>query len=310
MNAVAIQASLTGAQRPHATILKQALVAAVCLLAGFAALAPRWLTDDVLKVGIGVLLAAAYLGFALVAKRSTSLNSYWPLAFAFFVFAFVQVLNNSLPGFVGTYVLRDPPNAGNPFASTIGGTVIVQLLSAAIAVLPIILLLKVSGSDLGSIFVRKGIFGKWLLLAVGFFVAFYIFTATIPLRPGSYAERLLPTNGPLSIAGFLALSPALIVMSLSNGLEEELLFRGLFLQKYTLFFGAVWANVLQAAIFSFAHLGVTYTPSAILFVAVIVFPLALASGYLMRATNSVLVPTIFHGALDMAIYLTFLTYAS
>ena len=288
--------------------MKQSALGAICLCAGFAVLAPRWLADDAVKLALGVLLAAAYLAVALLAKRSLAMQPYWQLAFAFFIFAFVQALNNSVPAFVGMYVLRDPPNSGNPFASTIGDTVIVQLLEVVLAIVPIFLLTRLSGSGRESIYFRKGSIGKWLLLAIGFFVVFYVFTATIPLRPGSFAERLLPTNGTLTVVGFLALSPALIVMSLSNGLEEELLFRGLFLQKYTWFFGAVWANVLQAAVFAFAHLGVTYTPSAILFVAFIVFPLALASGYLMRATNSVLVPTIFHGALDMAIYLTFLTY--
>ena len=40
------------------------------------------------------------------------------------------------------------------------------------------------------------------------------------------------------------------------------------------------------------------------------FPLGLAAGYLMRTTESVLTPAIFHGALDIAIYLVFLSYVS
>jgi membrane protease YdiL (CAAX protease family) len=63
-------------------------------------------------------------------------------------------------------------------------------------------------------------------------------------------------------------------------------------------------------VFAVAHVGVTYTPIGLVFLFVIVFPLGLLAGFLMRATNSVLVPAIFHGALDMATYLPFLTYAS
>jgi len=310
MNAIAFDDLSVQAQRPRLGVLRQAAAAGICLVAGCAALAPRWLADDLLKAAVGVVLAGAYLGLALFARRSVSLRPYWQVLFAFFVFAVVQVLNNTLPGFVSANVLHDAPNPGNPFASTIGGTVAIQLLETLIAVVPILALAKVAGIDLGSIYLRKGVVGKWLLLAVAFFVAMYVFTATIPLRPGSFAERLLPTNGTLTVARFIALSPALIVISLTNGFEEELLFRGLFLQRYTWLFGAVVANVLQAAVFAFAHLGVSYTPSALVFVALIVFPLGLAAGYLMRATNSILTPLIVHGALDMAIYLTFLTYVS
>ncbi len=310
MSALALDDLRASAQAPRASALRQGVVALACLVAGCAALAPRWLSDEPLKVGLGLALAAAYLGFALFARRSAWPRQYWEVAFASFTLAVVQVLNNTLPGFVSTVVLHDAPNSGNPFASTIGGTVAIQLLETAIAVVPILVLTRLAGMDLGSLYVRKGIVGKWLLAAVCFFVLFYVFVATIPLRPGSFAEQLLPTHGALTIAEFIAFTPALLLVSLTNALQEELLFRGLFLQRYTWLFGAVVANVLQAAVFAFAHLGVSYTPSAVLFVAVIVFPLGLAGGYLMRATNSIMTPLIFHGALDIAIYLTFLTYAT
>jgi membrane protease YdiL (CAAX protease family) len=121
---------------------------------------------------------------------------------------------------------------------------------------------------------------------------------------------LLPENGTLTLGRFLALTPALLLVSLSNGFEEEFLFRGLFLQKYEVFFGARIANVLQALVFVAAHVGVTYTPNFLLFSVLLIFPLGLFGGYLMRRTNSVITPGIFHGALDMGIYLAFLSYAS
>ena len=70
------------------------------------------------------------------------------------------------------------------------------------------------------------------------------------------------------------------------------------------------ANVLQALVFSVAHVGITYTPTALLFIVAVVFPLGLIAGYLMRATNGILAPVIFHAGLDVAIYLAFLSYAS
>jgi len=97
---------------------------------------------------------------------------------------------------------------------------------------------------------------------------------------------------------------------ISNGFQEEFLFRALFLQRYGIFLGAYLANVVQALVFAFAHLGVTYTPSAVVFTLVAVFPLGLIAGYLMRSSNGVVAPALFHAGLDIPIYLAFLTYVS
>jgi membrane protease YdiL (CAAX protease family) len=310
MTAVTVGRPLDQAHHPHLDVLTRTILAAVCLAAGFAPLAAHWIPDDAARTLVLLALTTLYVCVALFARTQPSLQQFWELAFALFVFAFVFLLNSTIPGFVATTILRDPPNAGNPFASTIAGTVIVQLVETLLAIVPVIVFIKLSGRDLRSIYVRKGIIGKWLLIAVVFFALFYVFTATIPLRPGSFAERLLPTNGTVTLARFIAFSPALIVISLSNGFEEEFVFRGLLLSRFNWFFNPWTANILQAAIFSFAHLGVTYTPSALVFVVIVVLPLGLVAGYLTRATNSLLTPAIFHGALDMAIYVTFLSYAS
>ncbi len=289
---------------------KKLIVGIVCLCAGVAPLAAKWIPDEVAKIAYGSLLVAAYLAFALFARRQSSLQQFWELALAFFVLALAIVLNNSIPGNVGTYILHDRPNAGDPLASTVSGTVVIQLVETCIAIVPVIVVTLVSGRDLGSIYIQKGVIGKWLLLAIGFFVVFYLFVLTIPLRPDSPARQILPNDTLLTLNRVLALTPALLVVAVSNGFEEEFLIRCLFLQKFTWFLGAPLANVLQALIFSAFHAGITYTPNALLFIVVYVFPLGLITGYLMRATRSVITPGIFHGALDMGIYLAFLSYAS
>lgn len=119
---------------------------------------------------------------------------------------------------------------------------------------------------------------------------------------------MLPTNGTLTVERFFALTPALLIMVFSNGFQEEFLFRGLFLQRYTLFFGAGVANLLQAAIFAVAHLDVSYTPVVFFFVLAFVFPLGLLAGYLMRTSNGVVAPAIFHAGVDIPIYWSFLSY--
>ena len=179
-----------------------------------------------------------------------------------------------------------------------------QLLETAIAAVPILVLAKLGGLDLASLYVRMRPVGRWLIFAILAFVVVYAFIATIPLRPGSPIQQLLPVDANFTVERVLVLTPALLVMAISNGFQEELLFRGLFLQRYTFFFGAVLANVLQATVFTFAHLDVAYTP--MLFLVAIVSPLGLLAGFVMRASNSVFVPAILHGGLDILIYLGFL----
>jgi membrane protease YdiL (CAAX protease family) len=287
----------------------KAMLAVVCLGAGIAPFAARWIPDDVARVACGLLLVAAYLACTWFFRNHAALHQFWELAFAFSILAVVNVLNSALPGYVGTAVLHDPPTPGNPLASTVSGTLIIQLLESLIGVGSVVGLTKLSGRDLGSIYVRAGVIGRWIACAVLFFVVFYVFLATLPLRPESPARLFLPLSS-LTLHRFLTLTPALLVVAMSNGFTEEVVVRGLFLPKFNAFFNPRLSNVLQAIIFSAAHAGITYSPSLLLFIVLYVFPLGLATGYLMRATKGILVPGIFHGTLDMAIYLGFLAAAS
>ena len=280
------------------------LLAALCLIAGGAALAARSIPNEGAQIAYSLVVAAILLGLTAVAMRRPALRPFWPLSFAFFVFAFVQLLNNSVPHYFLANVLHEAPVTGNPLASSIRGTVIIQLLDTALAIVPILVLVKASGQSLDSIYASWGRIGIPLLIAVAGLVLFYVVTATIPLH------RLFPTNGTVTLSRFFSLSPALLVVAVSNGFQEEFLFRGLFLRRYNTFFGIHVSNVLQAVIFAGAHLGVVYTPVVVIFTLVIVFPLGLFCGYLMRKSNGIVAPAIFHGAADIAIYLPFFTYVS
>jgi membrane protease YdiL (CAAX protease family) len=291
-------------RRQHPGIRGRWTLAASCLAAGIACLAARWIPGGVaVRVALGVLVAAALLAIALLTRR-TSAQAPGSLAFAFFVFAIVQVLNNSVPHYVATSLLGQPPVTGNPLASTVSGTVLIQLLDTALAAVPILVLTKAAGDDLSTIYLRRGVVGRGLVIAVAVFVLFYFAAAT------GMSERIFPVRSALSQRQFLALTPALLVVSLSNGFQEELLFRGLFLRRYLAIFGKHASNLLQAVIFTIAHAGITYTPIALIFLIVIVFPLGLMTGYLMRTTRGILAPLILHAGTDIPIYLAFLSYVT
>jgi len=280
------------------------LLAVLCLAAGIAPLAARSIHGQLAEIIYGMVVASVLLATTLLIRRSSSLQKFWQLPFAFFVFALVQILNNFLPAYFSARVLHEHSVSGNPLASTVTGSIAIQLLDTLIAIAPIFVLTKVAGLDLGSVFARFGNFGRAYVIAIVAFVAIYVLIGLFPVH------RLFPMHGTITLSRYLALTPALLVLVISNGFQEEFLFRGLFLQKYNLFFGPYVANVLQALIFAFAHAGVTYTPSALLFILVAVFPLGLVAGYLMRSSNGALAPALFHAGVDIPIYLAFLTYVS
>jgi membrane protease YdiL (CAAX protease family) len=284
---------------------KRRVLAVLCLVGGIAPLAARSMPNPVIEIGYGILVAAILLAITVLVRRSSTATGAWQLPYVLFIFAFVQVLNNSVPPFVLANVLHEQPVDGNPLASSVGGTVVIQLVEALIAIVSIVVLIRAAGLSLGSIYSRVGRFGRYHVFAIVAFVGIY---ALIGLSPT--AHRFLPINGTMTVGRYLALSPALLVMVVSNGFEEEYLFRGLFLQRYGAFFGVWGANVLQALVFAFAHVGVAYTADALLFILVAVFPLGLVGGYLMRRSDGVVAPAILHAGLDIPIYLAFLTFVS
>ncbi len=222
------------------------------------------------------------------------------MAFGFFVFSLVQLLNDFVPMF-RTHVLNEVPVAGNPLAATVFGTVIVQLIETLIAVGSVLILTRLSGKALNTVYAQRGKFGGLFVLSIVVFVV----VAVVSIRHGS---RFMPVHAVVTPDRLLVLVPALLVLVVSNGLQEEFLFRGLFLQKYEAVFGAKLAIILQAIVFTIAHLGITYTPSLALFLVLFVLPLGLIAGYFMVATKGIVTPTTFHAALDIPIYLAFLSY--
>jgi membrane protease YdiL (CAAX protease family) len=76
---------------------------------------------------------------------------------------------------------------------------------------------------------------SWLVTAIGT-VALLVFYY---LAARGRTAAFFPNNG-ITPSRFLALTPALLVLVLLNGLREELWFRGLFLKRYEQFpaFGA------------------------------------------------------------------------
>lgn len=258
--------------------------------------------EDVFLLGLSALL----LLLAILAKRSQNLNKYWEIPFAFFVFTIAGFASDAMISPLQSaflqYVVHEAPTANNPLATSVVGTVLAQLFGTLCLVVPIILLTRASGSDLKSIFLAKPR-NRWtIIVGLGVFLLFFLATASGRTR------NFIPTNN-ITPARFLALTPALLILVLCNGLREELWFRGLFLNKYGKFLGPFASNVLTAIIFTSFHVQVQYSSSLPLFLAIALVQ-ALVLGYLMQKSGSLLASVIFHAGSDIPIFLTYLSFAT
>jgi uncharacterized protein len=263
------------------------------------------LPPSIVQFGVLAGLSALFLVLALFAKRTEQLQTYWEIPFAFFIFSVAGIFGDSnswlgvQPWFVAN-VLHEAPSANNPIASTVLGMVLGQLAGTLGITVPIILLTLAGGNDLRSIYIDKIRFSKWLVVGVVALIVFYLLAAS------GFSSRLFPNNG-VSSERFIALTPALVILVLCNGLREELWFRGLFLKKYGKFLGGIPANILAAVIFASFHVQVQYTPSLPFFLG-LALVLGLIFGALMQRSGNLLASVLFHAGSDIPIFLVYLSY--
>ena len=104
----------------------------------------------------------------------------------------------------------------------------------------------------------------------------------------------------LTVERFIIWLPWILIFVLSNALLEELLYRGLFYEKYRKFLGFNLFNLLQALVYSLMHFGVSYTSESLIFLG-ITFALGLLYGYIILKTDSLLGSILFHAGTDIAI---------
>ncbi|MCW4053790.1 MAG: CPBP family intramembrane metalloprotease [Candidatus Bathyarchaeota archaeon] len=230
-----------------------------------------------------ILLPALFLLIARFVRNRKPLRRYWQIFFAFFV-ASVAILFD---------ILVNLPS------ETESGLVLDMLVSTAIIVSTIIIIIRVSGNSLGSIFPRKGNLRLGLTSGlIGFF--FFALTA-IP------AAQYLFQGQNLSLDRLIAWLPWILPIVLLNGIREELLYRGLFLKRFEPDLGLKTSNLLQAIIFSLSHsvagIGLNnYTPFVWALV-IFTFSLGLLWGYIIQRTDSIIGSALFHAGTDIPIFL-------
>jgi membrane protease YdiL (CAAX protease family) len=255
------------------------------LLFGLVTFVPPFFLESVPDVIFQALVTGAFLLIALWLrkKRETSL---FQITFAFFIASLAMLLN----GLISLTGLNSNP--------TVFGTVLRQFISTLVIAGAIILLNRLAGNSLGSIYLQKG--RLWLGLGIG--LGFFILILALVLIDPTGVSSLFSIQENITYERVLALMPLVLVFVLLNGFREEILFRGLFLKKLGIFFGAWTSNFLLALIFASAHIESEYAPDLFVLLGISVI-FGLVWGYVMQKTDSIIGPALFHAAFDIPVVL-------
>ena len=237
-----------------------------------------------------VIVSVAFLIAALLLKRNKYWRGYWQIAFAFFVASTVFPVTLVFSDWTDT-VLRW-------FKETTlssQGIAIAKLYEMILVVVPILVLNKLSGADLGSIYLKRGN----LKMGLGFgAIVFFNFVTSAFLF---FAERFT------SIDRLVAATLWGMVFSFANGFMEELWLRGLFLRRFEPVLGVGGSVLLTSIVFGLMHGGAVYLmPAALPFMVVNTFTLGLACGYLMMKSDSIWGAVLIHAAADFFLFIAML----
>lgn len=231
--------------------------------------------EGVVKIAYLIALPIIFFLSALILHRNENLKKYFPVFFAFFVCSFVTLLNI-------TYTS----------GSMVEEKVFNLFLSTLVIVIPIVLLTKVSGNDMASIYLKKGNLRLGLIIGVATFLVFLL--TSVPAAIYIFGGK------PVTSEQLISWAPWIATFVFLNGLREELWFRGLFLKKYEKLLGVDPSNLLQAVIFSLAHTSLPFTPFLLVYW-VLTFFLGLGFGATMQKTDSVLGSILFHAGTDIPV---------
>jgi membrane protease YdiL (CAAX protease family) len=238
-------------------------------------------------------LSVVFLAAAIWLKRSERLNRYWQVAFALFIASFV-ITTTSLIGSWSTIIL----NWLNVPTDTSQRQAVGKIYEMLMVVVPILVLTKLSGADLKSIFIKRG--DLWMGLGIGALVFVFLGTASFMFAVTRFSSTKL--LGDAVVWG--------LVFSIANGFMEELWLRGIFLKRLAPLLGVGGSVLLTALVFGLMHSFAFYfDPIALIFYMLNTVALGLACGYLMVKSDSIWGAMVIHAASDFFLFIAVLANA-
>lgn len=239
-------------------------------------------------------LPVLFLALAVALRRSKRLPECAGIAFALCTAAFAVALQWACGNWLKPLL---PPAAGA--APRLAAE---KLAEAIPVVLSILLLTRLAGNDMGSLFLKRGNL-RWGLRfgLISFAVWAVIFAVIAVLGANAPASQGLFAAG-VPLAVIAAALPWMLAWAFTNSLMEELWFRGVFLKKLRPVLGAAAAILVTALIFAAPHFGGAYiTSGQRLLFAGIVFALGLVNGWVMLKTDSIWGSVFFHAGYDLLV---------
>lgn len=234
------------------------------------------------------ILTLVFLAAAVLFKLSAKLTRYWRIAYAFFAASAVILVSALFSGY-NTSILM----ALNVSPNTNQGLAVGKLYDTLLVVIPILVVVKLSGADLGSLMLARGNL-KWGL-GIGALVLFNFFTSALIFFAPGYKD--------MAVLGTAVIWGA--VFAFSNGFLEELWMRGLFMKKLVPLIGVTGTVLVTSTWFAALHwLGVAYLPITVIPVFLVnTFTLGIACGFLMVKTNSIWGAVLIHAAADWFLFI-------
>jgi membrane protease YdiL (CAAX protease family) len=245
------------------------------------------------NLAFNLTVSAILLCVALWFKYDQRWNKHWQIAFAFFIASVAYPFTALFDGWIRVVL--------NWFSMTTDmsqGLAVEKICEMLLKTAPILVLVKLSGTDFGSVFLKRG--NLKLGLGIGTLVFFFLASASFMFA----AQRF--TSVDMLVAAVIWG----LVFSFANSFMEELWLRGIFLKRFAPLIGvngSVWAT---AIIFAFMHGFVFYfDPLALTFFVVNTLALGLACGYLMMKSDSIWGAVVIHAASDFFLFLAVLANA-
>jgi membrane protease YdiL (CAAX protease family) len=240
-----------------------------------------------------LIVSAVFLTLSLWFRYDQRLKVYWQLAFALFM------ASTAIP----ISALLSPWNKAvlNWFSVSISssqGLAIDKTWEVLVKTIPILVLVRLSGADFGSVFLQRG--QLKLGLGIGALVFFFLGTASFMFA----VERFT------SMDRLMAAVVWGVVFSVGNSFMEELWLRGIFLKRFAPFIGMKGAVWVTSLIFAWMHsFSFYFMPFALPFFFINTLMLGLACAYLMIKSDSIWGPVIVHAGSDFFLFIALLANA-
>ena len=234
-----------------------------------------------------LILVLLVIGFALAFVRRSELRWVWAAPIPIAVWLTWRILSAPLahPGGLDCADAASPP-------------AVWRLAQALLAMGTLAVLMGLLGVRASALWWRRPSLPIARLSVLGFLVA-----GPLGLLLGAAIARPYFRTFDLNLADPLALVPGMI-FSLSNGIAEEVIYRGAFMALAGRIIGLRAALVLQAVVFGLAHAGAHFLGSPI----PVVLSVGIAgyvAGLLVLKTRSLMMPIAVHVAVDLPVYAFF-----